>query len=110
MDKKIISEGGKRESQKVTLELNADFKGILFAPNSTVIIKRNGHKFRGVVIGKNFMKDDNILNPNGSPLYRQFGFNDSDIEFDDFNLLGLNEKYGTDLNVILTSEQAKKLT
>ena len=111
LDKKVASEGGKRESQPVTLELNADFKGILFAPNSPVIIKRNGHKIKGFVIGESFLDENgNTINPNKSALYRQIGFTDSDVEFDDFELFGLNEKYGTDLNVILTSEQAKKLT
>ena len=65
-DKKVSSEGGIRESQPVTLELNADFKGILFAPNSPVIIKSNGHKLKGFVIGKSFMKDRQTVNPNSS--------------------------------------------
>ena len=82
--------GAGRESQPVTLELNANFKGILFAPNSPVIIKSNGYKMRGLVVGKYFIKDGKILNPNTSPLYRQVGFTDSTIQFDDFDLLGLS--------------------
>ncbi len=43
-----------RQSQPVILNLNADFNGILYAPNSPVIINGNGHKFKGFVIAKEY--------------------------------------------------------
>ena len=43
-----------RDPQPLVLNLNADFRGILFAPNSPVIIKGNGHKFEGFVVAKEF--------------------------------------------------------
>lgn len=45
-----------RNSQPVILNLNADFKGILFAPNSPVAIIGNGHKLEGFVIAEKFVK------------------------------------------------------
>ena len=46
----------KRDSEPVILNLNADFKGILFAPNSPVAIIGNGHKLEGFVIAQKFVK------------------------------------------------------
>ena len=46
----------KRESQPVIVNLNADFRGILFMPNSPVVINGNGKKFQGFVIAKEFVK------------------------------------------------------
>ena len=45
----------RRPSQPVILNLQADCRVILFAPSSPVIIKGNGHKLQGFVIGKNFV-------------------------------------------------------
>ena len=45
-----------RKSQPVILNLNADFRGILFAPYSPVIIVGNNHKFEGFVVAKSFQK------------------------------------------------------
>ena len=102
--------GAGRESQPVTLELNANFKGMLFAPYSPDIVKSNGYKIRGLVIGKSFMKDENtVITSASSPIYSQFGFSGSDVDFDDFGLLDISEKFKKDENVFLTSEQAKKI-
>ena len=46
-----------RDPQPLVLNLNKDFKGILFAPNSPVIIKGNGHKMEGFVVAKEFVND-----------------------------------------------------
>lgn len=43
-----------RDPQPVILNLQTDFRGILFAPNSPVIIKGNGHKMQGFVVAKEF--------------------------------------------------------
>ncbi|MBR1396662.1 MAG: hypothetical protein IJ563_03890 [Selenomonadaceae bacterium] len=57
-----------RKSKPVILNLNADFRGILFMPNSSVVINGNatekteetdkfdGYKFEGFVIAKDFVK------------------------------------------------------
>ncbi len=45
-----------RESQPVIVNLKADFRGILFMPNSPVVIIGNNHKFQGFVIAKEFRK------------------------------------------------------
>ena len=54
-----------RVSQPVVINLNEDFNGILYMPNSPVIINGNGHKFTGFVIAKEFRKlaevDDIVL-------------------------------------------------
>ena len=54
-----------RVSQAVVINLNEDFNGILYMPNSPVIINGNGHKFTGFVIAKEFRKlaevDDIVL-------------------------------------------------
>ena len=51
-----------RDSQPVILNLNADARVILFAPNSPVVIRGNGNTMQGFVIAKKFVqlttKDD----------------------------------------------------
>lgn len=53
-----LDENGKhiRDSQPVILNLNADARVVLFAPNSPVVIKGNGHKMQGLVIAKEFVR------------------------------------------------------
>lgn len=53
---KISESSTVRNSRPVILNLHADFRGILYAPNSPVIIAGNGHKFRGFVVAKEFVK------------------------------------------------------
>lgn len=45
-----------RESLPVILNLNADFRGILYAPNSPVVINGNAHEFQGFVIADSFVQ------------------------------------------------------
>ena len=45
-----------RDSKPVILNLNADFRGILFAPNSPVVINGNGKNFYGFVVAKEFVR------------------------------------------------------
>ncbi len=42
------------EAQPVILNLNADFKGVLFMPNIPVVINGNGHIFEGFIIAKEY--------------------------------------------------------
>lgn len=100
---------GKREARLVTLELNEDFKGILFAPNSPVTIIPHGHTIRGLVIAKSYCyADETPISPNGN-IYSQFGFSSGDLTFDDFDMLDLSAGVHTAKDVIITSEQAKQL-
>lgn len=41
-------------AQPVILNLNADFKGVLFMPDVPVVINGNGHKFEGFIVAKEF--------------------------------------------------------
>ena len=45
-----------RDSKPIILNLNADFRGVIYAPNSPVIVAGNNHKFRGFIIAKEFLK------------------------------------------------------
>lgn len=55
-DKTFAEDTSVRKSQPVILNLNADFNGVLFAPNSPVIINGNGNTMRGFVIAKEYLK------------------------------------------------------
>lgn len=44
------------ESLPVILNINADFKGILFAPNSPVVINGNNHKLQGFVVAESYVQ------------------------------------------------------
>ena len=44
-----------RKSQPVVVNLNADFNGIIFAPNSPAIINGNNHTWNGFIIAKEFL-------------------------------------------------------
>ncbi len=46
----------KRQSQPVVLNLYNDWNGILYMPNSPVIINGNGHKLTGFVVAKEFRR------------------------------------------------------
>jgi len=45
-----------RESLPVIVNLNADFQGILYMPNSPVVLNDNGYKFDGFIVAKNYLK------------------------------------------------------
>ncbi len=70
---KDLDENGKhkRDSQPVVLTLNDDARVILFAPNSPVVIRGNGHKMQGFVIAKEFVQlttKEDYKNENGKYL------------------------------------------
>ena len=44
----------RRPSQPIILNLNADFSGILCAPNSPVVLQANGHKFKGLIFAQKY--------------------------------------------------------
>ena len=53
---KIDMSSNIRKPRPIILNLNKDFRGILFAPNSPVIINDNGHKFFGFIVAKEYRK------------------------------------------------------
>lgn len=52
----INDENSGRHSQPVIINLNANFRGIIFMPNSPVVINGNGYEFQGLVIAEEFRK------------------------------------------------------
>ena len=52
---KLDNDSPIRDSQPVILNLNADFRGVLYAPNSPVVVCGNNHKFEGFVVAKEFL-------------------------------------------------------
>ena len=98
-----------RTSLPVTFELNADFKGILFAPYSPVIVKGNGHKIQGLVIGKYFIYNGEKISPYASHIYSKLGFYESNVEFDDFELFDIPSGIRDDDHVFMTSDKSKQI-
>lgn len=45
-----------RDPKPVILNLNKDFRGVLFAPTSSVILNANGHHFYGFIVAKDYRK------------------------------------------------------
>ena len=74
-----------RQSQPVILNLNADFNGILYMPNSPVIINDNGYKFRGFVVAKEFrqLKNSGYARVSGSDSSTNFDYKDKNMMFVD---------------------------
>ena len=44
-----------RNSQPIILNLNADFSGILYVPNSPVVLNGNGYNFKGFIVAKEYL-------------------------------------------------------
>ncbi len=64
-----------RNSLPVILNLNADFRGILFVPNSPCVINGNGHSLEGFVIAEKYLALKTALDfplkaENGTNLYK----------------------------------------
>ena len=53
---KINMNSSTRDSKPVILNLNANFRGILFAPNSPVVLNDNGRNFDGFIVAKKYYK------------------------------------------------------
>ena len=72
-----IGERGKgRKSKTVVLSLEEDFRGILFAPNSSVHVEGNGHKFQGIIIAEKFV--DAAGNTIDAPSYEGLNYSNLD--------------------------------
>ena len=50
----VETDARKRQSKPIILNLNADFCGAIYAPNSPVTIVPNRHKFKGFVVAKSY--------------------------------------------------------
>lgn len=109
---------GGRESGTVVLNLQEDFKGIIYAPNSPVQVIGNGKAFRGYIIAKR------IIGPNGKDLtdempshqnsetdaalqafYENLGLKEA--KYDNFNVVRLNVYQNPDKDIIYITERAK---
>lgn len=85
------------DSYPVILNLNADFRGILYAPNSSVAINGNEKVFQGFVIAKNYVElfdgEYNTIEPtltnDSGKFFKLESFNFSSSEFDSFSLVKL---------------------
>ena len=77
----LIYEGPEDDdSYPVILNLNADFRGILYAPNSPVAINGNGYDFQGFVMAKSYVElmteednQNNFYTPIKSLYYDYYG-------------------------------------
>lgn len=109
---------GGRQSGTVVLNLQNNFKGIIYAPNSPVQVKGNGNAFRGYIIAQR------IIGPNGEDLtedmpsqqnsetdaalqafYENLGL--SEATYDNFDVVRLNVYQNPDKDIIYITERAK---
>ncbi len=54
--RKIDENSHIRDSKPIIFNLNADFRGVIYAPNSPVVVAGNNHKFTGFIVAKKFLK------------------------------------------------------
>ena len=111
----IGERGTSRKSRTVTLTLNKDFRGILFAPNSPVRVVGNNHKFYGIIVAERFVdeNDETIEMParqnteTDSVLqgfYSNMGL--SDAQYDDFHAVRLNIYQNPQKDVFYLTDRA----
>ena len=53
--RKIDENSHVRDSKPIILNLNADFRGVLYAPYSQVSVCGNNHRFKGFIVAKEFV-------------------------------------------------------
>ena len=98
---KINMKSHMRDSKPVILSLNANFRGILFAPNSSVILLNpDGYKFYGFIVAKEYMEvvkegtpthyDNNIYVDDNGEVKCQRSSIMNFGEYDDFNIGSFN--------------------
>ncbi|MBE6093643.1 MAG: hypothetical protein E7201_10870 [Selenomonas ruminantium] len=108
--------GEGRKSLTVTFNLEADFKGILFAPNSLVRILGNGHNFRGIIVAQSIegasgikydMSDNRSDYEEGflSGIYSNLGLHET--TYDGFGVVSLRYYPNPDLDVIYLTGRSK---
>lgn len=108
-----------RKSRTVTLNLQEDFRGILYAPNSPVHVEGNGHKFYGIIIAQSIVDDggsiidtptvqNSTTNSQIQSFYTQMGF--SDAKYDDFGVVKLTVYNNPQKDVVYLTSRAKITT
>ena len=105
-----------RETRLMTLNLQEDFRGIIFAPNSPVKVLGNGHKFRGLIVAKSIMGADGVelempttnydeARVQYRDFYQKLGI--SEATYDDFGLVNLTIYTNQGTDIVYLTERAK---
>lgn len=81
--------GHARNSLPVILNLNANFNGVLFMPNSPVVINGNGYKLEGFVVAEKFLK---LKEAHDFPIKAEGGNPDNKVEDDRGNIYYLDDE------------------
>lgn len=105
-----------RKSRTLTFNLEADFRGILYAPNSPVHVIGNNHKFSGIIIAQSIvdaegniipMPEEQNADTNGElqSFYTQMGLGDA--QYDDFGIVRLTVYDDPQKDVVYLTSRAK---
>ena len=64
-----------RDSQPVIINLNADFSGVFYMPNSPVVLNGNGKNFKGFIVAKKYLalKTEDDFTKSGDKYYDSYG-------------------------------------
>ena len=91
---------GARPFLPVILNLNADFRGVVFAPNNPMVINGNGFKMQGFVVAKSFkqLADEEYFKSND---YVKVSFNNNSDTYVNEN--GIQELPSTLVNYTMTN-------
>ena len=81
-----------RNSLPVILNLNADFRGVLYMPNSPVVVNGNGYNFEGFVVAQEFLHLKNAEKDLESYTYVEENDETSDEETDELYAKYYNDK------------------
>ena len=96
--------GGADAAQPVILNLNANFKGVIFMPEIPVVINGNGYRFEGFIVAKEFRYLDR---KNGTPVgYSSTG--KTDKNYSD-NKIRVDTSTGDVYSVLATGNNAMNL-
>ncbi|BAL81740.1 hypothetical protein SELR_00320 [Selenomonas ruminantium subsp. lactilytica TAM6421] len=98
----IGERGVGRKSRTVTLNLEADFRGIIYAPNSPVHVEGNNHKFQGIIIAQSIVDAaGNVItmpeiqssetDADLQIFYQNSEINLGDAQYDDFGVVRLTK-------------------
>ena len=108
--------GTGRKSRTVTLNLDKDFRGVLYAPNSPVCVQGNGHKFQGIIVAERIVDAagntiempgelNSTTNPDFQLFYTKLGL--SEAYYDDFGAIALTVYNDPKQDIVYLTERAK---